>query len=164
LEAQRGWVEDGGDAVAVAIPAAAFTATLIKGDTRGQHQFYRSVAANLVGTFGLKLAIAKDRPDGSGETSFPSGHTSVAFQGASFIHLRYGLRYALPAYAGAAFVGYSREYAQKHDWIDVVSGAALGTLSSLVFTDRFENVQIAAAQGGGAYGLAIHVQIPGGEH
>jgi hypothetical protein len=28
--------------------------------------------------------------------------------GASFIHERYGLKYAIPAYVAASFVGYSR--------------------------------------------------------
>ena len=159
LVAQERWVETGGDVLGLLIPAAAYATTWIRYDDAGRDQFYLSFATNFGATMALKLAIPKDRPDGSSRNAFPSGHTSMAFQGATFIHLRYGLRYSLPAYAGAAFVGYSREYAGKHEWIDVFSGATLGTLSSLLFTDRFENVQISAARAGGRYGLEVRARF-----
>jgi len=89
--------------------------------------------------------------------SFPSGHTSAAFQGASFIQLRYGWRAGLPAYAGATFVAFSRVYADKHFVSDVVAGAALGTLSSFLFTDRFDGVEVIPSAGGGRLGLEAHI-------
>jgi membrane-associated phospholipid phosphatase len=158
--------ENAGTVLAVAVPAAAFAATtLIHDDAEGRRQLFMSAATNLAATLALKFVISKERPDGSDNESFPSGHTSVAFQGASFIHLRYGLRYAIPAYAGAAFVGYSREDARKHDWVDVISGAAIGTLSSLLFTDRFSGVRVTptrvgrGSETGAGYGLQVSVRF-----
>jgi len=69
--------------------------------------------------------VDKKRPTGSNQ-SFPSGHTSAVFQGAAFIHKRYGLKQAAAAYIGATFVGYSRVESDKHFTEDVIAGAALG--------------------------------------
>ena len=159
LEAQESGVERTGDVLQVAIPAIAFAGTLAVRDSEGTIQFLKSFLTNFVSTGALKLVIARERPDGSNDNSFPSGHTSAAFQGASFIHLRYGWEKSLPAYAGAAFVGFSRVYADKHYVSDVLAGAALGTLSSFLFTDRFETAEIIPVTGGGRFGLEIRVGL-----
>jgi len=145
--------------IQVLIPATAFASTLVLRDGQGTQQFLLGFATNLVATHGLKRLIDRDRPDG-GTHSFPSGHTSAAFQGASFIHLRYGAIYAVPAYAGAAFVGFSRVYADKHYVSDVVVGAGIGFVSSWVFTDRYPGVSVAYVSGDGARGLAVRVALP----
>ncbi len=124
LAAQASGVERAGDVLQVAIPTLAFAGTIAFRDSEGTAQFLRSFLANIAATGALKGAIARERPDGSNDNSFPSGHTSAAFQGASFIHLRYGWARGLPAYAGATFVGFSRVYADKHYVSDVVAGAA----------------------------------------
>ena len=64
-------------------------------------------------------------------------HTSVSFTGAAFIQRRYGWKWGIPAYAVASYVGWSRTYAKKHDWWDVVAGAALGAGSAYIFTRPF---------------------------
>jgi len=132
----RGGMERAGDVLMIALPVAALGTTLALDDHRGSGQFLLGFAANAVVTKGLKILVSKDRPDGSDDESFPSGHTSVAFQSASFIHLRYGFRYGAPAYAFAALVGYSRQYARKHFIEDVLVGAAIGSGTSLLITDR----------------------------
>lgn len=83
---------------------------------------------------GLKRAVDRERPDGGG-LSFPSGHTSGAFSGASYLHYRYGWEYGLPAYLTAAAVGYSRVVADKHYWTDVLAGAAIANLSAFLLDD-----------------------------
>jgi len=128
--------ERAGDVLMYALPVTAATTTLLLSDWRGTGQFVSAAALNAFITDGLKRLIPKDRPDGSDTKSFPSGHTSVASQGASFIHFRYGLRYGAPAYAVAAFVGYSRVRADKHYWEDVAVGAIIGVGSSWLLTDR----------------------------
>ena len=47
-----------------------------------------------------------------------------------------------PAYAGAAFVAYSRVYADKHYVEDVLAGAAIGIIASEIFTTPRDNVSI----------------------
>lgn len=87
-------------------------------------------------TFSLKTFIDKERPNGENNNSFPSAHTSTTFQSASFIQKRYGWKYGAPALALAALTGISRINAKKHDTVDVISGAAIGYLSSLLFTKK----------------------------
>lgn len=139
------------------IPAIAYAATGYLDDDQGRHQFHRSFLATLGVTCGLKRLVDKRRPNGDG-LSFPSSHTSVAFQGAAFIHRRYGLRTALPAYAGAAFVGYSRVEADKHYVEDVLAGAALGILSAHFQVEPRGGVVITPMLGDDAIGLALHAR------
>ncbi|MBK9735061.1 MAG: phosphatase PAP2 family protein [Saprospiraceae bacterium] len=59
--------------------------------------------------------------------SFPSGHTTVAFATATTLSLQYKKWYVVvPAYLGAASVGYSRMYLGKHYPSDVLAGAVIG--------------------------------------
>ena len=124
--------EKAGDIIQVLIPASAYTATFVLDDKDGRNQFYKSFFTNLGVTHALKYAINKPRQENNGDYSFPSGHTSAAFQGAAFIHKRYGFKYSIPAYLGASYVGWSRIEGEsdQHDATDVIAGAAIGILSS----------------------------------
>ncbi len=154
-------LERAGDIVAVAIPALAYGSTYYKDDKEGRQQFYYSFATNLAATQVLKSTINKERPNGSGDDSFPSMHTSAAFQGATFIHKRYGLKYSIPAYIGAGFVAYSRIETDNHDATDVLAGAALGVASSLYFTKSYgDQLHVAADLEPNYYGLSVHYEFP----
>lgn len=149
-------IERVGDVLQVAIPALAYGSTFYQDDAVGRRQFYQSFASNVALTHTLKYAIDKKRPNG-GRHSFPSGHTSTAFQGASFVHKRYGLNYAIPMYVGASFVGYSRVVANKHDVVDVLAGAGIGMLSSFYFTQKLDDhTHIATNFSSDYYGVNIH--------
>lgn len=129
-------IKGAGDILQLLIPASGYAGTWLAGDPEGRGQFYRSAALSLATTYALKYTISEKRPNG-GDHSFPSGHTSSAFQGASFIQQRYGWRYGLPAYLGAAYVGWSRVELEAHHPHDVFAGAAVGILSSYLFTTPF---------------------------
>ncbi|GMG87664.1 phosphatase PAP2 family protein [Biformimicrobium ophioploci] len=135
-------IERAGDHLQILLPATALGMTVWNKDWEGSRQFMHSMAANLLVTHGLKRAVNKLKPNGEQAQSFPSGHTSVAFQGAAFVHRRYGLRKAVPAYVAAAFVGYSRVRSDHHYPEDVVAGAALGILSSFYFSSPYNGVSI----------------------
>jgi len=122
-----------GDVLQLLIPATGYAATWLLDDEEGREQFYWSAGTSLALTYSLKYTIDERRPNG-GSHSFPSGHTSSAFQGASFIQQRYGWRYGLPAYLGAAYTGWSRVELEAHHPHDVFAGAAVGILSSYLFT------------------------------
>lgn len=160
LLAQQGFANDKsieyiGDGLAVIIPASAYGTTLYLHDHDGQAAFYKSIALSSATTFGLKFTVKRERPDGSNDRSFPSAHTMYAFQGATFIHRRYGLKYAFAAYLGATFVGYSRIETDKHYLGDVLAGAVIGSLSSWFFTDRYKDVALQPLSAKGAYGVMI---------
>jgi membrane-associated phospholipid phosphatase len=141
-------ITQAGDVLQHVIPAAALGATLIYEEGYdGTLQLAESYATTLVATEAMKRAVRRRRPNGACCNAFPSGHTSKAFAGAGFVHFRYGWRYALPAYAGAAFVAYSRVESDKHHASDVIAGAAVGLASSYFFTQPYEGVRILATAG-----------------
>ena len=79
-----------------------------------------------------KLFYQVQRPDGSGYSSFPSGHTYLAFLGAEILRREYGKRYPWITYAGygvAALVGIMRMYNSRHWFSDVLGGAGVSILS-----------------------------------
>jgi len=53
------------------------------------------------------------------------------------MQMRYGWRYGGLAYAGAAFVGWSRVAADRHYMEDVVAGAGIGLASAAIFTKPY---------------------------
>lgn len=146
--------ERAGDILQIAVISVAYGTTLYLDDKEGEHQFYKSFATNLGVTYALKYSINRQRPNG-GDHSFPSGHTSASFQAASFIHKRYGLKYAIPAYLTATFVGYSRVESKAHYTSDVIAGAIIGTLSSLYFTTQYKGFEIKPISMNSGYGVGI---------
>jgi len=150
-----GFVEDSGSLVRTLLPVAAWGTTIYLHDRDGRWDFYQSFAANLVATNSLKALISKTRPNGADDDSFPSGHTSTAFQSASFIHFRYGIRRAFPAYLAATYVGWTRWESDKHFVIDVVAGAALGIASSRLFTEPHGEFVVTPLVDAGLYGVRI---------
>ena len=110
-----------GDIGLIIIPVAALSTTIIKGDKKGTWQFTKGFLLSQAITLGLKASINKTRPDFSDKNSFPSGHTSTSFQGASFIHKHYGFKYSIPAYTVAGFTAFSRIDSNKHDGIDILA-------------------------------------------
>ena len=88
-----------------------------------------SFAIDAAVTYSLKPLIRSERPEGSDHHSFPSGHTSLAFTGASVLFKE--TRHISPwigiaGYAAATAVGIERVANDRHHWYDVVAGAAVG--------------------------------------
>jgi len=148
-------VETSGDLLRVAIPAFAAAMTYRRDDREGRRQFLRSFGANVGATWALQSAVDKETPDGTAHDAFPSGHASMSFQGAAFIHRRYGIRKAWPAYVLATYVGWTRVDAEHHDAADVAAGAALGIASSMLLTKRWEDLSVATVLGRDALGIRV---------
>ena len=103
-------------------------------DKEGLKSFLKSYIVTAGTTQLLKITTRKLRPDKSNYLSFPSGHTSSAFSGASFVHFQYGFKYSIPLYFLAAYTGYSRVESERHYTEDVLAGAGLAILNSWYFT------------------------------
>lgn len=92
-----------------------------------------SFSINAAVTYSLKHTIHEMRPDGTDNHSFPSGHTAVAFCGATTLMHEY--RKVSPwigvaGYAVATTVAVDRVRRNRHHWGDVVAGAAIGVASA----------------------------------
>lgn len=95
----------------------------------------KALAATGMITEALKLSVREKRPNSNSTTSFPSGHTSAAFAMATVL-TDYHPNYAIPAYALAATIGWSRVEVNAHHWQDVIAGAALGYFTAKHFTNE----------------------------
>jgi hypothetical protein len=83
----------------------------------------------------LKSIVHEERPDGSSNNSFPSGHTATAFAGAEFLWQEYkdkSIWYGIAGYAVATGTGLFRIYNNRHWLTDVAAGAGIGILSTKI--------------------------------
>ncbi|MCL5102828.1 MAG: phosphatase PAP2 family protein [Armatimonadetes bacterium] len=103
------------------------------GNRQGVVQGAKALAATCTTVQVLKHTIHEQRPDSSGDDSFPSGHTALAFAGATMIS-DYHPKWEIPAYGAAALVGWSRVEEGEHRWREVIAGALLGHLIARQFT------------------------------
>lgn len=84
---------------------------------------------------GLKTLTKVERPDGSSNNSFPSGHTATAFAGAEFLWQEYkdkSIWFGISGYAVAAGTGIFRIVNNRHWLTDVAAGAGIGILSTKI--------------------------------
>jgi membrane-associated phospholipid phosphatase len=147
-------VETAGDVLQFVLPATAAGMTLVNKDGKGALQLGGSAALTLGVTYGLKYSVDETRPNG-GSQSFPSTHASISFSSAEFIRKRYGWEYGVPAYVAATFVAYSRVESKEHYTHDVIAGAAIGIVSSYIFTTPFEGWRIQPDTDGKYWGVRL---------
>ena len=130
--------------VVVGLPVGLAVAGLIRDDRDMLRNAVIMAAGEVLNEglkLGLKYAINRDRPfetdpdiipkisaDGP---SFPSGHTSSAFETATSVTLAYPKWYIIvPSYAWAGTVAYSRMHLGVHYPSDVLAGAVIGAGSA----------------------------------
>lgn len=130
-------VDTSTDILMFAPGAAGACVSLLKGDYKGLLQLAESGATAVAASYLLKHVVKKERPDGSDNKSFPSNHATAAFAGAAFLQRRYGWKYGIPAYAVSTYVAWGRVYAKKHDFWDVLAGAAIGAGCAYIYTRPF---------------------------
>ena len=100
----------------------------------------------------LKYTTRRERPDGSGKTSFPSGHAADTFAFATALERHLSWRWWVPAYIFSSYVAISRLPDNRHWLSDAVFGATVGVIAGRTVTrhGRAFPVTIAAVPGGAA--------------
>lgn len=130
---------DGIDDVLQYTPMAAsflLKAAGVKCRSSWEQRLYKSGASFILcsgTTYLLKHSIHKMRPDGTDNRSFPSGHTAIAFSGATVLHKEFGKTspwISVAGYAVATITAVDRVRRNRHHWEDVATGAAIGFLSA----------------------------------
>jgi membrane-associated phospholipid phosphatase len=82
----------------------------------------------------LKFTVQRDRPDGSNNKSFPSGHSASAFATATVLQRHYGWKVGVPAYALGGYIALARMAWNRHHATDVVMGAGFGIAAARTVT------------------------------
>lgn len=111
---------------------------------------------------GLKRTTKVERPDGSNNHSFPSGHTATAFMTATMLSKEYGTKspwYSVGAYTVASGTGLMRMANNRHWMSDILAGAGIGIISTelgyyladLIFKTKGLNHTVSAADYDPAY-------------
>ena len=130
---------DGIDDVLQYTPMAAsflLKAAGVKCRSSWEQRLYKSGASFILcsgTTYLLKHSIHKMRPDGTDNRSFPSGHTAIAFSGATVLHKEFGKTspwISVAGYAVATITAVDRVRRNRHHWEDIATGAAIGFLSA----------------------------------
>ena len=96
----------------------------------------QSLAMSEALTAALKYTTRRERPDGSGKNSFPSGHAADTFAFATALERHMGWRYAVPAYTFASYVAISRLPANRHWLSDAVFGSTVGIIAGRTITSH----------------------------
>ena len=96
----------------------------------------QSLAMSEALTQTLKYTTRRERPDGSGKNSFPSGHAADTFAFATALERHLGWRYAVPAYIFSSYVAISRLPANRHWLSDAVFGSSVGIIAGRTVTSH----------------------------
>jgi hypothetical protein len=101
-------------------------------------------------TQAIKYTARRQRPDGSGPSSFPSGHAADTFAFATALERHLGWKGAVPAYIFSSYVAISRVPANRHWFSDAIFGSAVGIISGRTVTrhGREFPVTVAVVPGG----------------
>ena len=152
LPAQSRFVERSTDVLCLVPSATGLVKAIVEHDRKGILELGLSSVTGIALNYGLNACIKKDRPEiplnagWSDHHAFPSTHTMATFNGASFLMRRYGWKWGVPAYAVSTYVAWGRVHVGKHDWWDVLGGAAIGAGSAFIFTHPFvRNVDLTIA-------------------
>lgn len=108
----------------------------------------------------LKFTVQRERPDGSDNYSFPSGHSASAFATASVLQRHYGWKVGVPAGVVAAYVATARVHDNRHHLSDVIFGAAMGIAAQRTVTlhsGRY-GATVSPIVGKGRAGVLVSVQ------
>lgn len=169
-------VEEFGNVRAVRpVAGAIFLGSLLSDDRRFQDAAFTSlesiIYANLI-TSGLKSVFGRARPwqqEGatvfdpfSGNTSFPSGHSTTAFAFVTPWLLYYPNTFTPGLLLLSAGTAFSRMLTQNHWFTDVVAGSSIGFATAYFLSGRHQEngrVDVAPAVSREQVGVAISISL-----
>lgn len=98
----------------------------------------------------LKYAVGRERPDGSNNFSFPSGHTITAFCFAPVVTKYWGWGAGAAAYALGTVTALARVEGYHHYLSDTIAGATLGIVigNTVVYAPKDVKVTVGPGQVG----------------
>jgi membrane-associated phospholipid phosphatase len=119
------------------VAGAVYAVGRIDGQPKVSHMGMDLLRSLLIAEFvtqSLKHTVRRERPDGSGANSFPSGHAADTMAFATALERHLGWRFAVPAYVLASYVAMSRLHDNVHFLSDVTAGATVGIIAGRTVT------------------------------
>ncbi len=106
---------------------------------RQRPDYYISATANPEPNFHGPFSGVKDLSGNKINSSFPSGHTTVAFAAATVFAMEYKDKPLIPilSYTAATLIGLSRVTENRHWFTDVLAGAVLGYFTGKQVSDNY---------------------------
>ena len=150
-----------GDVLATAMPIATLGTELVLGDRDGAWQYALTLTVSMASTEVLKKATHVERPDGSNDKSFPSGHAVRAFSVSSYVRRRHGLDAAWPLYVAGLYVGHTRAAIHRHRWRDIAGAALVSEGAALWFVEPRTNAKVVVTPvlSHGSFGLHVTARM-----
>lgn len=106
----------------------------------------------------LTFTVQRTRPDGSDNSSFPSGHSASAFATTGVLQHHYGWKVGVPATLIAGYVATARVHDDRHYLSDVIFGGAMGIAAErtvMLHAGRYAMMVVPGA--GGSTGVTVMV-------
>lgn len=113
----------------------------------------------------MKETVSERRPDGTDHRSFPSGHTVLAFAGATILHKEFchtSPWISVAGYSVATFTAIDRVCRNRHHWYDAAAGAAVGTAGTMLgywIGDKLTGSRSRYAVAVGPQALAVVIRL-----
>lgn len=106
---------------------------------RQRPDYYISATANPEPNFHGPFSGIRDLSGNKINSSFPSGHTTVAFAAATVFAMEYKDKPLIPilSYTAATLIGLSRVTENRHWFTDVLAGAVLGYFTGKQVSDNY---------------------------
>jgi membrane-associated phospholipid phosphatase len=160
----------GGTIAMASIVGGTVTASLLSHSSRLKSTAFalaQATTVQLTIVQSMKAITQRERPDGSDNLSFPSGHAADAFTVAAVFSHYYGWKWGIPLYGAAGLIAVSRVEKGKHWPSDVAAGATIGLLagrSGILTTERLSGARkklsrlaIAPMLGAHRWGVSVSV-------
>jgi membrane-associated phospholipid phosphatase len=105
---------------------------------------------------GLKYAVGRERPDGSNNQSFPSGHAITAFCFAPVVSRYWGQGWGIAAYILGGVTALARVEGYHHYVSDTLAGATLGILIGNMVVYKPKDISLGLGPGTAEIKLAFN--------
>ena len=133
-------LRNAGNILLVALPVTAVSVSLAHdGDWKGLGQFALAAGLTVGSAYALRSAVRVQRPDHSDMNSFSPPDVALADASASYLWVRYGWKYGVPAYAARFLVSYALTDSDKNHWYDTLASSALSFGFNYALVTRYHS-------------------------
>lgn len=153
-------LRNAGNILLVALPVTAVGVSLAHdGDWKGLGQFALAAGLTVGSAYALRSAVRVQRPDHSDMNSFSPPDVALADASASYLWVRYGWKYGVPAYAARFLVSYALTDSDKNHWYDTLASSALSFGFNYALVTRYHSQRYRMSVQPEPGGASVHFNV-----